>query len=122
MVFFSLPYHHDFRSLARLLVNTGQFGKNGLFTVHSYVRWRTFRTIVDSSDARGFCMARDLVWLQNFNFAAWSCSACGWLTPTGTKASMEVPAPVRAAFAQHNCSEFPCFIPKEKRPPRRVEL
>jgi hypothetical protein len=68
-------------------------------------------------------MAMELVWFEDRTFAAWGCSACGWVTPTGFKASAEAPAPVRAAFAQHKCSEFPRFIPlREKRPPRRVEL
>jgi hypothetical protein len=66
-------------------------------------------------------MARDLVWLERFSFAAWGCSACGWIIPTGPAVSAKAPGPVRAAFAKHSCSEFPRFIPlKEKRPPRRV--
>jgi hypothetical protein len=68
-------------------------------------------------------MARDLVWLENFSFAAWGCSACGWIMPTAPKVSASASAPVRAAFAKHNCSKFPRFIPpKGKRPARRVEL
>ncbi len=68
-------------------------------------------------------MARDLVWLENFSFAAWGCSACGWVMPSGAQVSAKASAPIRAAFAKHNCSKFPRFIPlRGKRPHRRMEL
>jgi len=76
-------------------------------------------------------MVRDLVWLQNFSFAAWGCSKCGWIIPTGPAVSAKASAPVCAAFAKHNCRNFPRHSAsdasrntssKEKRPARRVEF
>jgi hypothetical protein len=64
-------------------------------------------------------MDRDLVWLENQSFAAWGCSTCGWITPRRPVAATKASAPVCAAFAKHNCAEFPRYIsPRERRPPR----
>ena len=30
----------------------------------------------------GGIMARNLVWLENFSFAAWGCAECSWITPS----------------------------------------
>jgi hypothetical protein len=69
-------------------------------------------------------MARDLVWLENYSFAAWGCAACSWITPNcGLTVSGEAPTTIRAAFDKHDCNKFPRHIsPREKRPSRRAGL
>ena len=51
-------------------------------------------------------MAKDLVWLESHSFAAWGCSGCAWVMPTSPTVSAKKSAPVRAAFAQHDCKKF----------------
>jgi len=65
-------------------------------------------------------MAKDLVWLENHSFSAWGCSGCAWIMPTRPALSAKKSAPARAAFARHDCKDFPRYIsPKDKRPPGR---
>ena len=63
-------------------------------------------------------MARDLVWLENYSFAAWGCAACSWITPNiGLTVSGKASRAIRAAFDKHDCKKFPRHIsPREKRP------
>jgi hypothetical protein len=69
-------------------------------------------------------MARDLVWLENYSFAAWGCSACSWIEPhLRLTQSVEASAAIRATFSKHDCKKFPRHIsPSEKRPSRRAGL
>ena len=53
-------------------------------------------------------MSRDLVWLQNYSFAAWGCAACSLITPNLDRTlSGQASAPTRAAFEKHDCKKFP---------------
>jgi hypothetical protein len=69
-------------------------------------------------------MARDLVWLENYSFAAWGCAACSWITPNlGHTLSGKAPTAIRAAFDKHDCKKFPRHIsPREKQPSRSAGL
>ena len=69
-------------------------------------------------------MARELVWLENYSFAAWGCAACSWLRPNlGLKLSGKAPPAIRAAFHKHDCRKFPRHnSPREKRPSRNAGL
>jgi hypothetical protein len=50
-------------------------------------------------------MARELVWLENQNFAAWGCSGCAWITPNlGGTPSGKASVAVREAFDTHECA------------------
>ena len=54
-------------------------------------------------------MARALVWLENFAFAAWGCSARAWISPNpGATVSGKPPAKVKEAFDNHECSKSSC--------------
>jgi len=65
-------------------------------------------------------MARNLVWLENFSFAAWGCAECSWITPSvGVTLSGKASTAMRAAFDKHDCKNFPRRLsPTEKRPTR----
>jgi hypothetical protein len=53
-------------------------------------------------------MARELDWLENSNFAAWGCAACGWIIPNPSTTPFGKPSvQVKEAFNQHKCSKFP---------------
>jgi len=53
-------------------------------------------------------MARELIWLENFTFAAWGCSACAWIFPNpGEPVSGRPPAKVKEPFDKHECAKFP---------------
>ena len=53
-------------------------------------------------------MARELVWLENFTFAAWGCSTCAWIFPNpGEAVSGKPQANVKEAFDKHECAKFP---------------
>jgi hypothetical protein len=53
-------------------------------------------------------MARELVWLENSDFAAWGCSECNWLLVNpGTKLSENPSLHVKDAFNKHDCAMFP---------------
>jgi hypothetical protein len=69
-------------------------------------------------------MTRDLVWLEDFSFAAWGCAACRWIMPnTDLTLSDRAPTAIRAAFNQHDCNRFPRHVlPREKRPASRARL
>lgn len=62
-------------------------------------------------------MARKLVWLENFSFAAWGCAACSWITPNvGLTLSGRASAAIRTAFDKHDCKNFPRGLaPTDKR-------
>ncbi len=65
-------------------------------------------------------MSKDLVWLENYSFAAWGCAACSWIKPNvDRKLSGQASSSVRAAFDKHDCRKFPRFVPaKDKRTSR----
>jgi hypothetical protein len=51
-------------------------------------------------------MARELVWLENRNFAAWGCSQCDWII-AGFGSDPDKPSlEVKQAFNIHICAEF----------------
>ena len=53
-------------------------------------------------------MVRELIWLENFTFAAWGCSTCAWIFPNpGETVSGKPPKKVQEAFDQHECAKFP---------------
>jgi hypothetical protein len=53
-------------------------------------------------------MARELIWLENFTFAAWGCSTCAWIFPNPGETVSEKPRKkVQEAFDQHECAKFP---------------
>jgi hypothetical protein len=53
-------------------------------------------------------MARELIWLEDFNFAAWGCSECAWILPNpGATVSGKPPAKAKEAFDNHECGKFP---------------
>lgn len=55
-------------------------------------------------------MARELVWLENYSFAAWGCSECHWLVVNPeTNLSEKPPLAVKDAFKKHSCATFPRF-------------
>ena len=65
-------------------------------------------------------MVRELVWLENQSFAAWGCSACAWIMPNLRRTQSGKPsAPVRDAFANHDCAKSPRH-PSTKENFRRV--
>jgi len=56
-------------------------------------------------------MGRELIWLEQGNFAAWGCNACSWLRPNpGPLVAGMVPAHVRDAFDKHECAKFPRIV------------
>ena len=67
---------------------------------------------------------RELLWLENFSFAAWGCRACGWIEPSrGHELSGKPSSMIRAAFDQHDCKKFPRHtVPGERQPRRDVGL
>jgi hypothetical protein len=53
-------------------------------------------------------MARELIWLEDRNFAAWACNACRWLILNPDPASPGKPSvKVIDAFNLHDCAKFP---------------
>jgi len=57
-------------------------------------------------------MARELVWLEDRNFAAWGCAECNWLLANpGTELSEKPPTHVKKDFNEHACAMFP--LPKK---------
>src|ERR1700690_2341453 len=74
----------------------------------AYVRYRTL--------VRNFpIMGRELVWLENADFAAWGCAACAWITP-GRRVSGKPTFAVKEAFNKHECANFPRALPARKAP------
>ena len=59
-------------------------------------------------------MAKDLVWLENYSFAAWGCASCSWIiSNVGLTLPGEASAAIKAAFQKDDCKKFP---------PRHVSL
>jgi hypothetical protein len=64
-------------------------------------------------------MPRELVWLENTQFAAWGCSACAWIvSPPVHEISGKPSTQVKQAFNKHECARFPrtprkCAAPKQ---------
>jgi hypothetical protein len=68
-------------------------------------------------------MSRNLVWLEDYSFAAWGCAACSWITPNVGRTLGKAPTAIRAAFEKHDCKKFPrCLSLTEKRPTRNSGL
>ena len=58
-------------------------------------------------------MARELVWLESNDFAAWGCSACYWIVVNPeTKKSAKPSTQVQEAFNKHDCTTFPRYSKK----------
>ena len=53
-------------------------------------------------------MGRELVWLENTAFAAWGCSACGWIV-SGANTTGKPSPEVKKAFIEHDCNRFPRY-------------
>jgi hypothetical protein len=70
----------------------------------------------------GGIMGRDLVWLEDYSFAAWGCAACIWIAPNlSLTRSGKASTAIRAAFDRHDCKKFPRHIStNEKRPSRKA--
>jgi len=63
---------------------------------------------VHGSEGECSARARELVWLEDRNFAAWGCSECNWLlTNPGTELSEKPPTHVKKDFNEHDCAMFP---------------
>jgi rubredoxin len=61
-------------------------------------------------------MPRELTWLEDNTFAAWSCTACGWIISNpGPTVSGRAPEKVREDFAKHECGKFPRAQSRPKR-------
>jgi hypothetical protein len=68
---------------------------------------------------------RELLWLENLSFAAWGCSACGWIALNSRrKLAGEASSTMRAAFDKHDCKKFPRYdvLPRERRLRRTAAL
>jgi hypothetical protein len=64
-------------------------------------------------------MSREIVWLENNTFAAWGCSACGWIAP-GTNVTGKPPLTVKNTFNEHDCTKHPRHTgAAQKKPPQR---
>jgi hypothetical protein len=67
----------------------------------------------------GPAMDRELVWLENNNFAAWGRSECYWIVVNPeTKRSERPSTQVKEAFKKHNCALFPRFRKKKPVAPK----
>jgi hypothetical protein len=58
-------------------------------------------------------MPRELVWLENTQFAAWGCSACAWIMPPPVHEKSSIPSTeVKEVFNKHECAKFPRTLRK----------
>jgi hypothetical protein len=55
--------------------------------------------------------AKELIWLENNDFAAWCCESCGWvMVPPPSSVSDNPPTEVTVVFDKHECAKFPRHV------------